>query len=187
MIVQQTSVHSCTAGNPSAELHTPEIGGTLFFLHKWTERTGILCQCSVLSLRQENLMFFIDLFYWFSKTPENRHSNKLEPGINWGTMLAVRNGIRLQDFSHMKAIDFSWKSWTSFREEGERVLFEKKWWYEAGCVYKLKDFWDEQEQNTEQQICQGHHNKTTSYSDSCLMKKKKKDEHQFKYIFFDIV
>lgn len=136
---------SFTAGNYSAELNTPDWRDLFFFWNKWTERSGKPYQCSVLSLRQKKLdvyYLFFYLYYWFWKLPENRHSNM--PVMNRGkkqvTVLAVRNGTRLQACSHIKAIDFSWWSQTSVGEGGQQPLHKKKWWYEAGCVYKLKRY-----------------------------------------------
>lgn len=118
--------------------YTLPIGcGTFFFfctneLNKQKNFVSVLwCH----SDRKMRCLFLIYLYYFLCKTPANGHWNM--PVMNrkkTGAVLAVRNTIRLQDFSHMKAIDFSWKSWTFFGEEGQWVLFENKWRYEAGCV-----------------------------------------------------
>ncbi len=137
-----SSVCSYTAGTLQLN-YTPLTGETLFFWHKWTERSGKPCLCSVLSLRQENWMFifFICITGFIKCLKIDIRICLWWTGKKLVTLLAAR--IRLQDCSRIKAIDFSWRSWTSFGEGGQQVLHEKRDGVRQDVCTNSIDIWEE--------------------------------------------
>ncbi len=98
-----------------------------FFLAQmnWAIRKTMFVLCAVTQARKIGCLFYFICITGFIKCL------KIDiwiclwwTGKKLVTLLAAR--IRLQDCSQIKAIDFSWRSWTSFGEGGQQVLHEKR-------------------------------------------------------------
>ncbi len=125
--------------NSSAELHTPDWWDLFFGTNELSDQENHVCTLCCHSGKENWMFIFFICITGFIKCL------KIDiwiclwwTGKKLVTLLAAR--IRLQDCSHIKAIDFSWRSWTSFGEGGQQVLHEQKRWCEAGCVYKLNRY-----------------------------------------------
>ncbi len=137
-----SSVCSYTAGTLQLN-YTPPTGETFFLAQmNWAIRKTMFVLCAVTQARKIGCLFYFICITGFIKCL------KIDiwiclwwTGKKLVTLLAAR--IRLQDCSHIKAIDFSWRSWTSFGEGGQQVLHEKRDGVRQDVCTNSIDIWEE--------------------------------------------